>query len=110
MIVENGYIPTALIDEQIDWFYNDIGLDDVYFQLENINYVARMTTSLYAAKMAAFPDEDKRQEIRSDMEAPDHAIYINISEPGLSNITGLRYEHKDRVLLRHSSWQTPMNR
>jgi glutamate dehydrogenase len=69
-----------------------------------------MTTSLYAAKMAAFPDEDNRQKIRFDMEAPDHAIYVNISEPGLSNITRLRYEHKDRVLLRHSSRQTPMGR
>lgn len=28
------------------------------------------------------------------MEAKDHAIYIDTSEPGVSNITGARYEHR----------------
>lgn len=51
-------------------------------------------TSLYAAKIAAFAREDKKQEIRLDMEASDHAIYIDTTEPGVSSISGPRYEHR----------------
>lgn len=50
--------------------------------------------SLYAAKVAAFSREDKREEIRLDMEAEDHAIYIDTSEPGKPSVGGPRYEHR----------------
>lgn len=56
--------------------------------------IASNVTSLYAAKIAAFARQDKKQEIRLDMEASDHAIYIDTSEPGVSNVGGPRYEHK----------------
>jgi glutamate dehydrogenase len=83
-----------MIDEQINWFYNELGIDDVYFQLENVDAIVSHVTSLYAAKIAAYARKDKRQEIRLDMEAADHAIYIDTSEPGISNISGPRYEHR----------------
>ena len=56
--------------------------------------VANHITSLYAAKVAAFSREDKREEIRLDMEASDHAIYIDTSEPGMTSFDGPRYEHR----------------
>jgi glutamate dehydrogenase len=88
------WIPSSLIDEQIDWFYNDLGIDDVYFQTESVSAIVSNITSLYAAKIAAFAREDKTQEIRLDMEAADHAIYIDTSEPGVNQIDGPRYERK----------------
>lgn len=51
-------------------------------------------TQLYAAKLAALSREDKRQEIRLDMEAEDHAIYIDTSAPGKPALDGPRYEHR----------------
>lgn len=93
-IEERAWIPESMVDEQIAWFYNELGIDDVYFQLESVDAIVSHITSLYAAKIAAFAREDKRQEIRLDMEASDHAIYIDTSEPGLSNMTGPRYEHR----------------
>ncbi|TLD05031.1 uncharacterized protein PgNI_09472 [Pyricularia grisea] len=92
VIQENGWIPDKVIDEQVAWFYNELGIDDVYFQLERPAVIANHITSLYAAKVAAFSREDKREEIRLDMEASDHAIYIDTSEPGRSAIEGPRYE------------------
>jgi glutamate dehydrogenase len=89
-----GWIPEALVEEQVAWFYNELGIDDVYFQVENPEVVAKHITSLYAAKVAAFSREDKREEIRLDMEASDHAIYIDTSEPGKTAIDGPRYEHR----------------
>ncbi|PMD28404.1 NAD-specific glutamate dehydrogenase [Hyaloscypha hepaticicola] len=93
-IEEAAWIPGPLIDEQINWFYNELGIDDVYFQLENVDAIVSHVTSLYAAKIAAFARSDKKEAIRLDMEAVDHAIYIDTSEPGVSNISGPRYEHR----------------
>src|SRR6202035_733569 len=89
-----AWIPESLVDEQINWFYNELGIDDVYFQLENVDAIVSHVTSLYAAKIAAFARSDKKEAIRLDMEAADHAIYIDTSEPGVSNISGPRYEHR----------------
>ncbi len=93
-IQEGGWIPEALIDEQIEWFYNELGIDDVYFQTETEDAIVSHISSLYAAKIAAWAREDKRQEIRLDMEAADHAIYIDTSEAGINNLSGPRYEHR----------------
>ena len=89
-----GWIPESLVDKQITWFYNELGIDDVYFQLESVDVIASHITSLYAARVAAYSREDKREEIRLDMEAYDHAIYIDTSEPGKSAIGGPRYESR----------------
>ncbi|KAK0630569.1 NAD-specific glutamate dehydrogenase [Bombardia bombarda] len=94
LITKSKWIPDDLVDTQIAWFYSDLGIDDVYFQVENPEVIANHITSLYAAKVAAFSREDKREEIRLDMEASDHAIYIDTSEPGKSNTGGPRYEHR----------------
>ncbi|KAK5664352.1 hypothetical protein OQA88_575 [Cercophora sp. LCS_1] len=88
------WIPEELIDTQIAWFYNELGIDDVYFQLEKVEAIANHITSLYAAKVAAFSRDDKREEIRLDMEAADHAIYIDTSEPGRTAVYGPRYEQR----------------
>ncbi|KAK3938367.1 Glutamate/Leucine/Phenylalanine/Valine dehydrogenase-domain-containing protein [Diplogelasinospora grovesii] len=93
-ISTGGWIPESLIDAQIVWFYNELGIDDVYFQVENPTVIANHITSLYAAKVAAYSREDKREEIRLDMEASDHAIYIDTSEPGRTSVGGPRYEHR----------------
>lgn len=93
-LLKAGWIPQAIVNQQISWFYNDLGIDDVYFELETSDAIVSHITSLYAAKIAAFAREDKREEIRLDMEATDHAIYIDTSEPGISNIKGPRYEHR----------------
>lgn len=82
------------MEAQIEWFYNELGIDDVYFQLETTSVIADHITSLFAAKVAASSRKDKREEIRLDMEARDHAIYIDTSEPGKSAIGGPRFESR----------------
>ncbi len=93
-ICSAGWIPESLVDKQISWFYNELGIDDVYFQLEGVDVIVNHITSLYAARVAAHSRQDKREEIRLDMEASDHAIYIDTSEPGKSGIGGPRYENR----------------
>lgn len=59
--------------------------------MENI---ATHITSLYAAKVAARNRSNQQEEIRLDMEASDHAIYIDTSEPGKTSLHGPRYEQR----------------
>lgn len=103
LIQSAGWIPEAMIDEQIQWFYEQLGIDDVYFRIETPHVIASQVTSLYAAKVAAFAREDKREEIRLDMEAKDHAIYIDTSVPGMAHVSGPRYEQRlENKYLDHS--------
>jgi glutamate dehydrogenase len=94
MITAAKWIPEDRVDDQIEWFYEELGIDDVYFQMESVEAISSHITSLYAAKVAAVAREDKQEEIRLDMEAADHAIYIDTSEPGVSNSGGPRYEQR----------------
>ncbi|RTE69591.1 NAD-specific glutamate dehydrogenase [Fusarium euwallaceae] len=94
-IIKNaGLVPEAQIDEQIEWFYEKLGIDDVYFHIETPAVISTHITSLYAAKVAAFAREDKQEEIRIDMEANDHAIYIDTSIAGKTHVGGPRYEER----------------
>ncbi|KAI0181002.1 NAD-specific glutamate dehydrogenase-like protein [Hypoxylon sp. FL1284] len=94
IILKQGMIPESHLDEQVSWFYNELGIDDVYFQMETVDVIATHITSMYAAKVAAFARIDKREEIRLDMEATDHAIYIDTSVPGQSSLRGPRFENR----------------
>ncbi|RYP71719.1 hypothetical protein DL771_004670 [Monosporascus sp. 5C6A] len=94
MIRKQTWIPESHIDEQVRWFYDELGIDDVYFQMEKVDAIATHITSMYAAKVAAYARVDKREEIRLDMEAADHAIYIDTSIPGVSALKGPRYENR----------------
>ena len=50
--------------------------------------------SLYGAKVAAFARNDTNFEIRLDREESNHAVYIDTSQPGVSNIKGPQYEQR----------------
>ena len=93
-IEEKAFIPKDFIDGEVDWFYNGLGIDDMYFQTESVDAIVSHILSLYAAKVAAFARDDKHLEIRLDKEAVDHAVYIDTSQPGISNVSGPRYEQR----------------
>jgi glutamate dehydrogenase len=71
-----------------------LGIDDAYFAQEPIETIVNHILSLYGAKVAAFARNDTNFEIRLDREERDHAVYIDTSEPGVSNISGPQYEQR----------------
>lgn len=89
-----GFIPPEFIETETSWFYDDLGIDDMYFQTESVDAIVNHVLSLYAAKVAAYAREDKRLEIRLDKEAADHAVCIDTSKPGVSVMDGPRYEQR----------------
>ncbi|KAL2422033.1 NAD-specific glutamate dehydrogenase [Exophiala dermatitidis] len=94
LIEEKGFLPPEFIASETEWFYNALGIDDMYFATETVEAVASNILSLYAAKLAAYARDDKKLEIRVAKEAADHAVYIDTSKPGLSNIGGPGYEQR----------------
>ncbi|KAK3674450.1 NAD-dependent glutamate dehydrogenase [Recurvomyces mirabilis] len=87
-----GFIPDELVEQEVAWFYNELGIDDMYFSTETVDAIVSNVHSLYAAKIAAYARDDKKLEIRLDKEAADHAIYIDTSRPGLSSSEGSGFE------------------
>ncbi|KAL8882997.1 MAG: hypothetical protein Q9198_000086 [Flavoplaca austrocitrina] len=93
-IEEKGFIPSEFVESETNWFYNELGIDDMYFQTETVDAIVNHVLSLYAGKIAAFARDDGRLEIRLDKEAADHAVYIDTSKPGVSVTDGPRYEQR----------------
>ncbi|KAI9800123.1 MAG: NAD-dependent glutamate dehydrogenase [Piccolia ochrophora] len=93
-IEQIGFVPPEFIETETSWFYNDLGIDDMYFQTETVGAIVNHILSLYAAKVAAYARDDKRLEIRLDKEAADHAVCIDTSKPGVSVVDGPRYEQR----------------
>ena len=91
---EDRFIPPEFVESETNWFYNELGIDDMYFQTETVDAIVKHILSLYAGKIAAYARDDKRFEIRLDKEAVDHAVYIDTSKPGVSVIDGPRYEQR----------------
>ena len=89
---EKGFIPVDFVASETEWFYNMLGIDDMYFQTEGVDNIVGHILSLYAAKVAAYARDDKQLEIRLDKEATDHAVYIDTSVPGVSTTHGPNYE------------------
>ncbi|MCJ1331879.1 NAD-dependent glutamate dehydrogenase [Thelotrema lepadinum] len=90
----NGFVPPEFVEAETLWFYNELGIDDMYFQTESVDAIVSHILSLYAGKVAAYARDDRKPEIRLDKEAPDHAVYIDTSLPGISVLEGPRYENR----------------
>lgn len=96
MITAAQWIPLEKVDDQIEWFYNELGIDNEYFEQESVHVISNHIVSLYAAKVASLAREGSREEIGLDAEGKDHAIYVDTSERGKSwsHSGGRRYEQR----------------
>ncbi|KAF2271271.1 NAD-specific glutamate dehydrogenase-like protein [Westerdykella ornata] len=93
-VLEKAFIPEDVVQGEVEWFYDQLGIDDMYFATESVEAIANHIHSLYSAKVAAYARDDKRFEIRLDKESSDHAVYIDTSRPGVSVMKGPQYESR----------------
>ncbi|KAI5846676.1 Glutamate/Leucine/Phenylalanine/Valine dehydrogenase-domain-containing protein [Tricharina praecox] len=94
LLEEKGFVPEEFIDSETSWFYNSLGIDDMYFKHETAEAITNHVLSLYAGKIEAFARADNRLTIRLDREHEDHAVYIDTSTPGVSVLQGPQYEQR----------------
>ncbi|KAJ1971291.1 NAD-dependent glutamate dehydrogenase, partial [Dimargaris xerosporica] len=87
-----GFMPKELIQSEITWFYNNLGIDDMYFMLENDETIANHILALYGAQISSFTNADGRLEINLEKENDDGAVFIHTSRPGISQLGGPQHE------------------
>lgn len=54
LLDQQGFIPDDLIEQEVDWFYNSLGIDDLFFSRESPQLIANIVHSLYASKLESF--------------------------------------------------------
>lgn len=93
-IAERGFIPENLLETEVAWFYNNLGIDNMYFSLESVDVIANHIMALYSAKMTAYLKSASSLEIDLEQEREDGAVYIHSSKPGVSIVDGPQYEQR----------------
>lgn len=91
---EKGFIPANLVQNEVNWFYGNLGIDDMYFQQETIATIGGHILSLYAAKIFAFIKNQNSLEINLERETDEGAVYIHTSAPGVSQLAGPQHEKR----------------
>ncbi|KAI8074047.1 Glutamate/Leucine/Phenylalanine/Valine dehydrogenase-domain-containing protein [Gongronella butleri] len=89
-----GFIPTAFLQNEVNWFYSNLGIDDDYFRLESVETIANHIMALYGAKIDSFTKQKSGLEINLEKEAEDSSVYIHSSVPGVSQVKGPQCEKK----------------
>ncbi|QIW95013.1 hypothetical protein AMS68_000531 [Peltaster fructicola] len=92
LLEDAGFIPGDFVEQETEWFYNALGIDDMYFSTETAEAISSHIHSLWSAKVAAFARGTKEMIIRLDKEDTDHAVYIDTSTPGITVAGGPSYE------------------
>jgi len=93
-VLEKGFIPKEFVEQEVSWFYTNLGIDDLYFQKESIETIAQHILSLYSAKIFAFVKNQNQFDINLERETDDGAVYIHSSQPGVSQLTGPQHEKR----------------
>ncbi|CAG8550783.1 9839_t:CDS:2 [Diversispora eburnea] len=89
-----GFIPKDLVNNEVKWFYGNLGIDDMYFSLESIETIANHILALYGAKISAYTKNENALDINLERETDEAAVYIHTSRPGVSNVKGPQYEKR----------------
>ncbi|EPY50639.1 NAD-dependent glutamate dehydrogenase Gdh2 [Schizosaccharomyces cryophilus OY26] len=75
---ERKSIPDGSIEDEVYRFYDHIGLDDYYFQMEPMEAIAEHIEIIYAAKVAARASHAREElNIHVKNENDDSAIYLD---------------------------------
>ncbi|PVV05086.1 hypothetical protein BB560_000392, partial [Smittium megazygosporum] len=88
-----GYIPETLLESEIGWFYETLGMDDLYFMMEEPDVVANHIIGIYASTLSGICKKQKFLDINFDRMDEDSAVFIHTSVPGVSRTEGPHQEN-----------------
>lgn len=91
ILEKDGYLPQHAIEHEVKWFYDVLGLDDMYFMLENPGTVAGHITSLYGSQLSSM-NGSNLIDINFESRHENGAVFIHNSIPGISKTEGFNYE------------------
>lgn len=79
----SGLVPEALIEQEVAFFYQQLGIEDTYFASESIDNIASNILALYSAKVAAEASGEEATFVHHKKITDDHAVYF---ETGNDNV------------------------
>ncbi|SCW03991.1 LAFE_0H03510g1_1 [Lachancea fermentati] len=82
LLDQQGFIPEDVIEQEVEWFYGALGIDDLFFSKESPDMIANIIHTLYAAKIESFA----KLKIASDADPEAAAATSNlatVAAPGL---------------------------
>ncbi|KAI9245868.1 Glutamate/Leucine/Phenylalanine/Valine dehydrogenase-domain-containing protein [Phascolomyces articulosus] len=91
---KSGFLPSSLVQNEVSWFYGNLGIDDFYFALESVETIANHIMALYGAKILAYTKHENVLSINLEKESDDSSVYIHSSEPGISQLQGPQCEKR----------------
>lgn len=80
-----GMIPADQVAQEVDLFYNHLGIDDMYFEQETPESVGDNIVLLYGAKIQALIRNEAHPEIDLMRQRDESGVFIHTSHPGLSH-------------------------
>ncbi|KAI0298145.1 NADH-dependent glutamate dehydrogenase [Multifurca ochricompacta] len=90
-VTAKGFIPRELIKNEVQWFYEHLGIDDTYFRNETVEVISDHVIALFGAKVLAYTKHDPSKLV-IDLEKIDDdgngATFIHTSPPGLTSTQG----------------------
>ncbi|KAI5955896.1 GDH2 [Candida jiufengensis] len=72
-----GFIPESLLESETKWFYENLGIDDVFFARSTPEEIASHIHALYSCKVQAFASSGEQPLISYKREAEDHAVFFD---------------------------------
>ncbi|EPQ26318.1 uncharacterized protein PFL1_06253 [Pseudozyma flocculosa PF-1] len=94
LLAQKGFIPPDLVNAEVDWFYQNLGIADTYFALENVETIADHILALFGAKIMAYTKHSNSLEIDLEKESDNGAVFIHSSQAGKSQVAGPQWEKR----------------
>ena len=92
-IAEKGFVPAGRVDEEVRWFYNNLGIVDVFFKANTVRKIAEIIIALFAAKALSWvKHQGKELDVELQQETEHGCIMICNSQPGVSIAHGPEFE------------------
>ncbi|KAI5966150.1 GDH2 [Candida pseudojiufengensis] len=77
LLDSTGFIPENLLESETKWFYESLGIDDVFFARSSPEEIVSHIHALYSCKVQAFANKGEQPLISYKVEAEDHAVFFD---------------------------------
>ncbi|KAG8789909.1 NAD-dependent glutamate dehydrogenase [Serendipita sp. 401] len=83
-----GFLPQELVKIEVDWFYDNLGIEENYFANESVDAITDHIIALYAAKTLAYTKHSRELVIDLEKITENGAMFIHTSSPGVTSTEG----------------------
>lgn len=84
VIAKSNLVPVDQISAEVSWFYNKLGIEDIFFKGEPAEKIAEFILAVFAAKILSFTKHRTTVDISLEHQTDRGAIFLHNSQPGIS--------------------------